>query len=65
MAPISSAILKEKVQGIDAVDADVILTSDCSCMTHINGGLSRQENPKRVMHIADLLAQGLREPDKS
>ena len=65
MAPISSAILKEKVQGIDAVDADVILTSDCSCMTHINGGLSRQDNPKRVMHIADLLAQGLREPDKS
>lgn len=60
MAPISSAILSEKIEAIDDVDADVILTGDCSCMTHINGGLSRQNHTKRVQHIADLLAEGLK-----
>ena len=62
MAPISSAMLREKIQQIDAVDkeVDVILTGDCSCLTHINGGLSRQNKSIRIMHTADLLAQGLK-----
>ena len=59
MDQISNAMLKEKIQQIDAVDAEVILTGDCSCMTNINGGLSRQGRTIRSMHIADLLAQGL------
>jgi L-lactate dehydrogenase complex protein LldE len=61
MAPISSAMLREKLNHISAAAADVILTGDCSCMTNINGGLSRQQQPIRAMHIADLLAQGLPE----
>lgn len=60
MAPISNAMLQEKIAAIETVEADVILTGDCSCMTHINGGLSRQHKSVRVMHVADLLAQGLR-----
>ncbi|MBZ0301421.1 MAG: (Fe-S)-binding protein [Anaerolineae bacterium] len=62
MAPISSAMLQEKIQAIDSVDVDVVLTGDCSCMTHINGGLSRQGKSIRTMHVIDLLAQGLRTP---
>lgn len=60
MAAISSAILSEKVSCIQAADVDVILTGDCSCLTHINGALNREQAPRRVQHIADLLAQGLR-----
>ncbi len=61
MPEISGAMLDEKVQHINAADADVIITGDASCLTQMNGGLSRQESAKRVQHIADLLARGLRE----
>ena len=59
MPEISGAMLNEKVEAINAADADTIVTGDVSCLTQMNGGLSRQNSPRRVMHIADLLAQGL------
>ena len=60
MAAISGAMLDEKIENIEASDADVILTGDCSCMTQINGGLSRNQKTRRAVHIADLLARGLK-----
>lgn len=61
MPEISGAILNDKVKGIESADADTIITGDCSCMMQMNGGLSRQKSAKRVIHLADLLAQGLHE----
>lgn len=60
MPEISGAMLNDKVGQINAADADVIVTGDASCLTQMNGGLSRQGSGKRVMHIADLLARGLK-----
>lgn len=60
MPPVSGAMLQTKIEQIDAADADLIVTGDCSCMTQMNGGLSRSQKSKRVMHIADLLAKGLK-----
>jgi L-lactate dehydrogenase complex protein LldE len=60
MPEISGAMLHDKVESISKTDADVIVTGDASCLTQMNGGLSRSDSPKRVMHIADLLAEGLR-----
>ena len=60
MADISNAMLQEKIQAITSTPADVFLTGDCSCLTHINGGLARQGKPQRLRYIADLLAEGLR-----
>ena len=60
MPQISGAMLRDKVENIAAGEAEVILTSDCSCMTQINGGLSRQQKRQRAIHIADLLADGLK-----
>jgi L-lactate dehydrogenase complex protein LldE len=60
MPEISGAMLNDKVANINASDADVILTGDASCQTQMNGGLSRQDSPKRVQHIAEFLAQGLK-----
>lgn len=65
MPEISGAMLDEKIIGIENADADVIVTGDASCLTQMNGGLSRQGKTKRVIHIADLLAQGLRESETS
>jgi L-lactate dehydrogenase complex protein LldE len=59
MPEISSAMLRDKVNQIERTDADVIVTGDASCLTQMNGGLSRAESAHRVVHIADLLARGL------
>ena len=60
MPEISSAMLEHKIEGIEAADADVIVTGDASCLMQMNGGLRRKDSAKQVLHIADLLAQGLR-----
>ncbi len=60
MPDISNAMLKNKIENINAAAADTIVTGDISCLTQMNGGLSRQKSGKRVRHLADVLAQGLR-----
>lgn len=60
MPEISNAMLQDKVKQINAVEADVILTGDASCMTQMNGGLSRSGSARRVEHVADFLARGLK-----
>lgn len=57
---ISGAMLHDKIAAIEAAEADVIITGDASCLTQINGGLSRAGSARRVMHLADLLAAGLK-----
>jgi L-lactate dehydrogenase complex protein LldE len=56
MGDISSAMLKDKMTNINAAAADIIITGDASCLMHMNGGLSRNNSPKRVVHIAEVLA---------
>lgn len=52
---VSGAMLERKIQGIRATGAGTIVTCDASCLTHINGGLSRQRIQQRVVHIAEIL----------
>lgn len=59
MAPISNAMLMKKMGDIERSAAEVIVTGDASCLTHINGGLARHDKAKRVRHLADILAEGL------
>jgi L-lactate dehydrogenase complex protein LldE len=60
MPEVSGAMLERKTANIETSDADVVVTGDCSCLTQMNGGLSRQQKQKRVIHLADLLARGLK-----
>lgn len=59
MADVSGAMLRDKIEAIGHCPADTILTGDVSCLTHINGGLSRQGAQKRVRHVADVLAEAV------
>ncbi|MBZ0316125.1 MAG: (Fe-S)-binding protein [Anaerolineae bacterium] len=59
MADVSGAMLQKKVKNINASAASVIITGDSSCLTQMNGGLSRKGSSKKVRHIADVLAEGL------
>lgn len=54
-APISTAMGERKVGNIAAGGADVVTLCDVSCMTHINGLLSRAGQACRAVHIAEVL----------
>lgn len=60
MAEVSHAMLTKKIEQINACPAGTIITGDVSCLTQMNGGLSRQKSAKRVVHVADVLAEGLK-----
>lgn len=64
MADVSGAMLQDKMAHIEASDAGQILTGDVSCLTHMNGGLEKQGSRKRVRHIADVLAEGIRSSEQ-
>jgi L-lactate dehydrogenase complex protein LldE len=59
MPAVSNAMLQTKIANIAASAADTIVTGDASCLTQMSGGLARSGSPKRVRHIADVLAGAL------
>lgn len=58
LAPISEAMVEDKVAAIVATEADYAVTCDASCMTQINGRLSRNGAKCRTLHLAQVLAGG-------
>jgi L-lactate dehydrogenase complex protein LldE len=52
---ISVAMGQRKVVNLDKSGADVVALCDVSCMTHINGVLSREGIRCQAVHIAELL----------
>ncbi len=63
MPDVSNAMLTQKMSCINACSAHSIITGDASCLTQMNGGLSRQGSSKRVVHVADVIAEGLKGVD--
>lgn len=59
MPNVSNAMLQTKIKNIEASEAQTIVTGDASCLTQMNGGLSRKNSAKQVHHIAEVLASGL------
>lgn len=60
MGNVSNGMLTTKIKHINDSEATIILTGDASCLTQMNGGLSRQQSSKRVRHIAEVLAEGVK-----
>ena len=54
---ISGSILQDKLDCIKKSGSDVVVACDVGCLMHIGGGLSRQGETTRTMHIAELLAR--------
>jgi L-lactate dehydrogenase complex protein LldE len=63
MADVSGAMLAEKVEHVAECPAQV-LGVDVSCQTHINGGLEKLGSPRRLRHVADVLAESLEMKDE-
>lgn len=61
---ISAAMLERKIENILSSHADVVISCDAGCITHINGGLHRRGLPPRAVHIAQII-DGLPAPSNS
>lgn len=55
MPAVSEAIMNVKLDNIEASGADTLVSSDISCLLHIEGGLRRRGSEVVVKHIAELL----------
>ncbi len=55
MGDISGAILKRKLENIEASGAETIVGTDVSCLMNIAGGLRRRGSRVQVKHLAELL----------
>ncbi len=55
---ISSAMAEQKVDNAIATGADYIISTDSSCLMHLEAYIQKQNKPIKTMHIADVLASG-------
>lgn len=63
--PISIGMAQTKVQSALATGAKYIVTSDVSCMMHMQGYIEKEGLPIECMHIADLLIKSERRATES
>lgn len=57
---VSVSILDEKIENISNTGADAVISTDMGCLMQIGGALSRRKIPIRTMHLAELLAIGMK-----
>ncbi|MBP1935066.1 (Fe-S)-binding protein [Ammoniphilus resinae] len=58
MSDISEKMVDEKIKNIETTGADVLIGSDMGCLMNIGGRLRRLGKEVRVMHVAEVLAEG-------
>lgn len=56
--PISVAMADQKVLNAQDTGAEYIISTDNSCLMHIDGVIKNKKLPLKAMHIADVLAGG-------
>jgi len=55
---ISTAMAQQKVDNALAVEADYIISTDTSCLMHLQSYIDKNMIPLKTYHIADVLAMG-------
>ena len=55
---ISIAMADQKVQHALATNAEYIISTDLSCLMHLDGYINKKNLPVKTIHIADVLASG-------
>ncbi|WP_126971148.1 (Fe-S)-binding protein [Gynurincola endophyticus] len=56
--PISISMADQKVNNALSVGANCIVSTDLSCLMHLDGYIKNKKLPLQTMHIADVLANG-------
>ncbi|MES2419215.1 MAG: (Fe-S)-binding protein [Bacteroidota bacterium] len=55
---ISSAMAEQKVNNALAMGAEYLISTDLSCLMHLDGYIQKNNISLKTMHIADVLANG-------
>ena len=55
---ISSAMAEQKVNNALEMEADYIISTDLSCLMHLDGYIKKNNINIKTMHLADVLANG-------
>lgn len=55
---ISVAMAEQKVDNAMEAGAEIIVSTDSSCLMQLDGYLKKKQLPLKVMHLADVLASG-------
>lgn len=56
--PISIAMADQKVTNATDTGAEYIISTDMSCLMHLDGYITNKQAPIKVLHLADVLASG-------
>lgn len=54
--PISIAMADQKITNAEETKAEYIISTDMSCLMHIDGVIKNKQSPLKVLHLADVLA---------
>jgi L-lactate dehydrogenase complex protein LldE len=60
MADMSEAMVCEKAKQVMETGAHVLVGTDMGCLMNIQGRLNKEGSPIRVMHLAELLEEGVK-----
>ena len=55
---ISTGMAEQKVEHALATGADYIISTDLSCLMHLQGYINQKNYPVKTLHLADVLAAG-------
>ena len=56
---IATGMAEQKIENAQDTGAEFIISTDSSCLMHLEGYAKRNKKPIKHMHIADVLASGL------
>lgn len=56
--PISIAMADQKISNALDTNADYIISTDMSCLMHLDGYIKNKKSSLQTMHLADVLASG-------
>jgi L-lactate dehydrogenase complex protein LldE len=56
--PISIAMGDQKITNATATEAEYLISTDMSCLMHIDGCIKHQHKGLKTMHLAEVLASG-------
>jgi len=57
--PISVSMTEQKVENALATGAEYIISTDYSCLLQMDSYIKKKNLPIKILHLADVLAQGL------
>jgi L-lactate dehydrogenase complex protein LldE len=56
--PISTAMAEQKIENALSTGAEYIVSTDSSCLMHLQGYIDKHQIPLKTIHIVDVLASG-------